>query len=122
MHAMLPKSSHNNLLYNLSTLSQLCNNNAQAIKNMITTFCIQTPNLINQLNEAYQQNNGELVSNIAHKLKPSIDYLQINSLKEVVREIERNAKEANQLSNLTSQVFRLQNILNLVVEDLQKEV
>lgn len=116
-------SPSNNNLYNLSLLKQLCNNNQAVIKNILTAFCQQTPKLLHQLLQAYQQKNGELLSKTAHKLKPSIDYLQIESLKTVVREVERKANDSEEgLAEIHNAIFTLQNTLNLVVEELQKQL
>lgn len=113
--------NHSNYtLYNLTTLYQLCNNNQLAVKSMLAAFCTQTPQLINHLGEALKNEDGEFLSKTAHKLKSSIDYLQIESLKQIVREVERKAKDSpNNVQFLQELVSTLQKTLTLIVEEIK---
>jgi PAS domain S-box-containing protein len=75
-----------NTLFNISKLKSLaCGDNVFIIK-MLKIFCEEGSN---QLEQIINSNNAEEISKIAHKIKPSLDYLTNDALKNLVRKIEK---------------------------------
>ncbi len=56
---------------------------------MIAVFIEQMPNDLKTMVEAISNNNLEMISQIAHKVKPSIDHMAIEEMHDQVRFIEK---------------------------------
>ena len=56
---------------------------------------------------------------IAHKIKPSIDNLNIHSLKQVIRDIEAAGKEQKETGNLEEFLNQTQKTIAAIVSDMQ---
>ncbi|MFY7651593.1 MAG: hypothetical protein ACOVQE_02775, partial [Chitinophagaceae bacterium] len=61
----------------------------------------------------------DLTGKMAHRMKPSIDGMGIYALKEVIRTIERNAKEKNNVSAIPGLFEKVNNHLQKVLEQLK---
>lgn len=77
------------LLYKLDKISAQSGGNQDFIKRMTSLFVETTPPLLSEMEEALQEKDLKQVQSIAHRLKPSIDILQIDSQKDSVRTIEK---------------------------------
>jgi HPt (histidine-containing phosphotransfer) domain-containing protein len=88
------------------------------VNKLIALFIENTPVSVLDMKMAYANNDFEKVKKIAHRIKPSIDNLEILSIKNEVREIELNAesyKTSEQLGNL---ILKVEQVMNEVVASL----
>lgn len=90
----------NELLYDLTNLNTISGGNEVFIKKMLAIFCEQTPQMMQEMQQAFSANELDKMGALAHKIKPSIDNLAINSLKQVVRDIEAVGKGKTTVDNL----------------------
>jgi PAS domain S-box-containing protein len=91
-HSEITKASSDSVI-DLTYLRTVCNNDESFLKEMITTFRNSTPELLDQMESALSQDDIITVSKIAHKIKPSISFMGIQSALQGVSEIE-NTKAA----------------------------
>jgi PAS domain S-box-containing protein len=107
-------------LYDLSALKDLSNNDQEFITKMTNLFCAQTPVTINKMIEHY--NSGDLVSmgKLAHKIKPTLNHLQILSIKEDIRTIEKAGKEGSPPPELKAILTKVKNTVKNVVQQMQQ--
>jgi CheY-like chemotaxis protein len=75
-------------LYDLSKLRNICNNDEQMVIKLQQSFVEKTPTLLKQIQEYFAETNWEKISQTAHKLKASIDLLNIQSIRNEIRQIE----------------------------------
>ena len=68
---------------------------------------------------AWEEKNFAAMGAIAHKIKPSIDNLNIHTLKQVIRDIETAGKEQKETDNLEDLLNQTQKIIAAVVSDMQ---
>ncbi|HEY4787848.1 MAG TPA: response regulator [Bacteroidales bacterium] len=97
-------SSETTKFYNLEGLKNLFGNDSNTIEDMVRLFITDSTEQWENLSDAYKQNNFTILSEIAHKLKASVDMMGIESLKLVIRDIEKLGKEndpEHKLSGLT---------------------
>ncbi len=87
-------------LYGLESMMKMFGNDRETIVEMITMFIISTPTLWDELVQAYEQKNYLQLADIAHKLKASVDIMQINSLKQVIRDIEESGRNYDRENKL----------------------
>jgi len=80
-------------LYDLTQLKEISGGDEGFIESILETFKTDMPQMLSELKRAYQ--NGDLaeVGKKAHKMKSSIDFMGITSIKETIRNIERQGKE-----------------------------
>jgi HPt (histidine-containing phosphotransfer) domain-containing protein len=75
---------------------------------------------VDEIKEAYAAGDFEKVSKTAHRIKPSIDNLGIASLKEPIREIEKNAQAYQTSQQLEQLITKLDKTIIQVVNKLEK--
>jgi len=123
---MLPKPAekkgNNELLYDLKVLRKLFGNDQETISTMVSLFLSDTPEQWEILLVEYKSNNLLKLSEVAHKLKASIDMLGIYSLTQVIRDIEKFGKENDKENMLPGLVEHCGKTLDIVYEQLKKKV
>ena len=92
--------SENNFLYNLDKLKAMSRGNNDFVLKMISLFISQTNLSIEQFSTALSNYNYIEVSNIAHKIKPSIDNMGITLMTDNIRELEKVALEATDIARI----------------------
>ena len=92
----------NKNLVDLTALKTVANGDSQFIKKMILLFIDDTPKQISQIENALLSKNRDQISAIAHKLKPSLDYLSNRYLQEKVRNIENSQEFNDEFINKTN--------------------
>jgi len=83
----------------LAYLASVSGGDKAFMREMIEVFLTAVPETI----DSFKENVGKdwsAVSSTAHKIKPSITFMGIETLKEVVREIEINSKEEKELDKV----------------------
>ncbi len=108
-------------LYNLEKLERQTNNNQDFMKKMILMFVQRLPSSMDEIEQHHQQQDWERVYAIAHKLKPSIDMLDIVQLKTTIRAIEEAAKYQKDLETLPEHVQTLRRVGEEVIVELNKD-
>jgi len=108
-------------LFNLDNLEKLFRNDKQQIKLMIDIFINQIESACIEINTAYLSGNLNVVYQLVHKIKPSIDSMGIISLREVTRFIEKSAKENNNSILLEENIKVLTHTLNTVLSQLKNK-
>jgi HPt (histidine-containing phosphotransfer) domain-containing protein len=77
------------------------------------------PDMLDEMNAAAANQQWEEVSKIAHKMKPSIDNLQILSLHDTIRNIEKLGKEKNGHPMLTHWLQQTNQVIGNVITSLK---
>jgi PAS domain S-box-containing protein len=113
--------SNDEPLYDLSALQEISRGNDAFIEKMVKLFCEQSPGMIDQIKIAYTADKLEVMGAVAHKLKPSIDNLKINSLKQVIRKIEDAGKAQSKTHELAGLIQLTEDIICKTVTELKQE-
>lgn len=109
-------------LYDLSGLKEISRGNDAFIQKMLTLFCEQSSAMVQQMKEAYTNDQLITMGAVAHKLKPSIDNLKITALKQVIRSIEKAGKENNKTEELPYQLQLTEEIIHKTIHQLKQEM
>ena len=88
----------------------------------INSFIDKTPEIIDQINIACGEGDWKSVGSLAHKLKPNLAFMGIDSLKDLVLEIETNGKENSLVENLPTLVNELTISVHEAIEELKGSV
>lgn len=108
-------------LYDLAGLQEISRGNDAFIEKMVKLFCEQSQVMVEQIKIAYAADKLDVMGATAHKLKPSIDNLKINSLKQVIREIENAGKTQSKTQELNSLIQLTEDIIWKTVTELRQE-
>ena len=79
-----------NLLYDLTYLNDVSHGDPNFINKMLQLFVSSVQSITKDLTIAFENKDFENVKKIAHSIKPTLDNLKVDSLKELVRLIEKN--------------------------------
>lgn len=105
----------------LTYLKEMSDNDRGFITEMIQSFITQTPKDIENIWFHFANEEYDDVANLVHKIKPAITFMGIHNLKDLVLEIEDNAKK-RKLDNLESQLKIFDNTCTGAIEELKDEI
>lgn len=108
-----PKVKVEEALYNNQLLAQMMKGNTVQIRQMETLFVQQSEDALKQFGELFTQQNWKQIGLLAHKIKASIDMLQITPLKQPIRQLEALGKQEKESPEIA-------NLINLTTEILMK--
>lgn len=109
-------------LYDLSMIQSVSGGDEAFIKKMIRLFMQTVPQNVQELTTATSQGNWEQVAKMAHKLKSTIDSMGIRSIHDLIRSIEMQAKNHDQLDTLPEKVKEIETVVSQCIFQLQSEV
>ena len=96
------------MLYDLTMLKKLTNDNETFIVDMLQTFINTTPPILQRMKDYASQNKIEALGREAHKLIPGVSFMGAQQLQNVLVTIEENAKnnkDIDQMSSLVTEAF-----------------
>ncbi len=111
----------NEKITNLEYLRKISDNNHNFIVDMISSFIEQTPRDILKIRQAAEDKNWEEVANIAHKIKPSITFMGIDSLKGCISDIQELAR-IEKTENLPQLIDELDMVTKSAFNELKREL
>lgn len=114
-----PKSGR---LYDLSKLREMAGDDEAFVVRMVRMFLEQTPESLNNINQQYETGDLTQVRKLSHKMKPSIDFMGVESLKNEVRQIEAIADEGDPNNALPELLEKLNRIGLQVCIQLEQEL
>jgi PAS domain S-box-containing protein len=106
-------------LYNLSALEEIGRGNKDFVSKMLNLFILQAPLSVQEIKKAFAANDREQLKKVAHRFKPSIDNLNIISIKREIREIEALATGTNRSAELEPLISKVEQVIMQVVEQLK---
>ena len=115
----LPSSDEK--LYSMTLVHDLAQNNEEFIKSLVQIFLDTIPTNANEMLVACEQKNWDLTGKLAHKLKSTIDTMQIVTIKEDIRVIEANGKNPQNTIYIAQLVKKVNAVISIVTTQLKKE-
>lgn len=107
-------------LYNTSLLREIIGDEDE-IKNMLQIFLDSMPEILEDLNQAYEQGNIEQTAKTAHKMKSSLDTLKVQSLYDTVRKIDKTEKAEKLKDELPRIIGEINTMVELVLEQIRED-
>lgn len=106
-------------LYDLTGLIAMSKGNHKFVNKMILLFCDQTPAAVKEIQQAYAGKDYKKIKAVAHRIKPSIDNMGIESLRNEIRRLEVLAADNPETEEIGTLIEQLNTVVNQVVEQLQ---
>lgn len=107
--------------YNLQYLRSVSGNNAEFIREMITTFLHTLPGVLAEMQKASQERSWEKLSRLAHQIKPSFTLMGLDGLRSRVLFIEENGKAYTRTDELPNVVKDFAEKCEIVIRELTLE-
>lgn len=113
---------NNEKFYDLDLLYNITKNQKSAIVKMIQVFVDKAKTELFQLEEYTSQSQWEKVSSIAHKMKPSLAYLSMKQVEEIVQQIYYLSKNSEQTERIPKLVANAKSLLEFIITQLSEEI
>lgn len=84
----------------LSYLKDVASGSDEFMIDMIDLFLDHTPGYFEQLEQHILDENWTKVADMAHKIKPTLAFMGVDSARESMAEIEQNARNAKNLETI----------------------
>ncbi|WP_423146340.1 Hpt domain-containing protein [Rubrolithibacter danxiaensis] len=98
------KNNSQEIEIDLSYLNEIACGSVEFMIDMINIFLEQTPLYMEQLIAAVNQQDWKTVGDVAHKIKPTLAFMGVNSAKDTMAEIERKARALSSLETIAEEV------------------
>ncbi|RIJ41566.1 PAS domain-containing hybrid sensor histidine kinase/response regulator [Pontibacter oryzae] len=112
----------NEPLYDLTMLQKMSRGNEAFLKRTKQLFVDTVPATVTDMQDKYQQADWTGVSAAAHKLKSTIDTMRIERLKDIIRQIESNAKSQENLEEVRNKISYLSEVMDQVIAQLKADI
>ena len=109
-------------LYDLSMVEAISGGDRSFTQRMLKLFLDTVPGTLADMKNASDKGEWLSLSKHAHKLKSTIDSMNIESLKQVIREVEGGGKNGEDPARLKSLVEEVSLVMALVMEQVKKEL
>ncbi len=107
--------------YNLSQVYELVQHNEEFVISLVQIFIDTIPDLSNELLIETNNSNWDKAFKLAHKLKSTIDTMQIASIKEDIRVIELNGKNETETEKIPPLARKIKSVIDEVTIQLKEE-
>jgi CheY-like chemotaxis protein len=108
-------------LYDLSKLLSMVRDNDDFLIRMLKLFINEVPVSAKKIIHAYETGDFESLKYYAHLIRPSINNLGINPIKEEVLQIELLAQSNQKTDELAAMIEKVDKVIVLVAEQLKAE-
>ena len=105
----------------LSYLEKIGNNDSGFVLKMISVFLSQTPDLLAKLGLSIAQQDWEALTINSHKIKPSISFIGLKELEDVIETIEDYSSRGVLLNELPFLFKKAEYICNAAIKELEIE-
>ena len=109
-------------LYDLSMVDAISGGDKSFTKRMLQLFLDTVPATLADIKSTCDNSQWMALSKHAHKLKSTIDSLNIASLKDVIRAIEIKGKMGDDVSSIPASVEKVLSVMEEVMEQVKKEL
>ncbi len=107
-------------LYSLDFVNEMAGGNQDFVNQLLTLFVETVPESIELINEHYENNNLSALGGEAHKLKSTINTVQIPAFSEKIKEMEHIGKTGENIQNLPDLIKEFNEILPAAVAQVKE--
>lgn len=107
--------------YDLAQLRELAGDSEEFVIEMVSAFLEHGPSQIEEINDAMKTLNYIEVGRAAHKIKPTLDLMGVESLEKVIRKIEQYGKNEENLNELPALIKTVNDEIVEVFSEMKLE-
>ncbi len=121
MDSLIIEPADTEKLYDMAQLEEIAAGNQDFIISLANIFLQTIPENSNDMVEAAKAGNWDMTSKLAHKLKSTIDSMNMLSIKTDVRTIELDAKNKKNIESLPTLVNKVNKVIQKVAIQLRAD-
>jgi hypothetical protein len=108
-------------LYDMRQVEEIASGNQDFILTLVNIFLETIPANCSEMLEASKTSQWDKVSKLAHKVKSTIDTMEIVSIRTDIRTIEHDAKKEINLENIKRLVIKVNEVIQNTAQQLKQE-
>jgi PAS domain S-box-containing protein len=116
------KASPERIVWDLSRLSKMADNDKQMIRKMVLKFLEVTPDYMQELLNATRANDLKKINQTAHKLISSVNLVAMDFLRDLNWQIEQNSFLKQDVEKIPDLVHEFSRYYDLLIKQLSEEV
>jgi CheY-like chemotaxis protein/HPt (histidine-containing phosphotransfer) domain-containing protein len=117
-----PNHSGQEPMYDFKLVEEIAGGDQEFVKRMMGMFVDTVPGLLTDLQFNIEHNNWDKASKIAHRMKSTIDSMNIRAIKVEIRQIEANGKQQLNLEQMPGLLKKVSSVLNDCIESVRKDM
>lgn len=121
MNAVAVETKITDKLYDLKQLKDLLGGNTELLISLVNIYLTTVPKNSKEMMQATIKEDWIMVSKIAHKIKPTIDSMNIKSITSEIRKLETDAKNQVDTNSLEKIAVKIDTVINTVAQQLRCE-
>lgn len=106
----------------LTYLKELSNGSNEFVKEMLSIFIKEMPEAISKIETHLQKKEWQLLRGVLHKIKPSITFVGLKEIEEVVKDAEEYAGSQTNLDKLPEMIMKIKTTCTEGIHELQEEL
>ena len=120
MNGMKTKTTGNNdKLYDLTKLENMAGGKSGFIDRILNIFREETPKSLAQLKTGLEEKDYDRIRAAAHKMKPSIGMMGIETIEKTIAQIEELSENQTHLHELPELIRKTDEVCNIVLKQLE---
>ncbi len=119
---VVDKQETKKALTDLTYLNNVCNGDKVFMREMVETFISNTPSAINEMQKWVDKAEWVKIGQTAHRIKPSIAFMGLESLKPTIQKLETYGKENNHTDKIPSLIDSLSDKCQIAIRELQEHL
>jgi PAS domain S-box-containing protein len=123
-HEMMDQQNKQNQvsLIDLDYLNQLSEGDDDFSISMLSYFLDNTPSVLSDLNQFYNEKDWKSLRNVAHKFKPQLTFMGIKSVFNEVENIEQFAAAVNNTDQIPALIEKTEKVCNEAMVEIRVEL
>lgn len=114
-------SEQKEIVIDLSYLREVASDNIEFMIEMIDIFLAQTPEYVDQLTLAVDQKDWTKMAELAHKIKPTMSFMGVESAKETLGEIELKSRKKVDYDWIVKEYDSLKGVFKIMFVKLEEK-
>jgi len=106
----------------LSYLMEVSGNDPSFVREMIESYLDNTPGFIEDMKRLSGEQNWVEIGNIAHKMKPSVGFMGLFTLKDIVQQLETSGKAEQNISEIPGLIEEIDRVNKVALEILRDKL
>ncbi len=119
MHSQIDKTDEP--LFNLKKLIQIAGDNTDFINQMLTLFVTDVPSSMAKIKDAYANRDFQVIKYLAHRIRPSLQNMCVNSIKEETLLLENMAIAEAAGEEMEHIINKMSGVINKVTAKIKAD-
>ncbi|HSB93751.1 MAG TPA: response regulator [Flavitalea sp.] len=109
-------------MYDFKLVEEIAGGDEEFVRRMMTMFIDTVPGLLTDLQKSIEHGHWEKASKVAHRMKSTIDSMNIKAIKVEIRQIEANGKQQLNLSEMPALFHKVSSVLTDCIDSVRNEL